>query len=73
MSRRFATLADLMTGRGGVHEISAARLVAIAVADLSGIDRLSSDGAEDDSGGSEDSRDGDDRRACVLMTDVLNQ
>ena len=57
MSRRFATLADLMTGRGGVHEVSAARLVAIAVADLSGIDRLSSDGAEDDSGDAGEDRD----------------
>ena len=43
MSRRFATLADLMTGRGGVHEVSARRLVPVAVADLEGVDRLSSE------------------------------
>ena len=43
MSRRFATLVDLMTGRGGVHEVSARRLVPVAVADLEGVDRLSSE------------------------------
>ena len=43
MSRRFATLADLMTGRGGVHEVSARRLVPVAVEDLEGVDRLSSE------------------------------
>ena len=43
MSRRFATLADLMTGRGGVHEVSGRCLVPVAVADLEGVDRLSSE------------------------------
>ena len=43
MSRRFPTLADLMTGRGGVHEVSARRLVPVAVEDLEGVDRLSSE------------------------------
>jgi hypothetical protein len=39
MSRRYATLASLMTGRGGVHEVSSDRLVAVP-ASGSGVERI---------------------------------
>jgi len=39
MSRRYATLASLMTGRGGVHEVSSGRLVALP-ASGSGVERI---------------------------------
>ena len=37
MSRRYATLPSLMTGRGGVHEVASERLAAVPADELEGI------------------------------------
>jgi hypothetical protein len=61
MSRRYATLDSLMTGRGGVHEVDASRLVPIAVAALDGVEhvRSNNDGEGDDEGGGDEGGDDD--------------
>tara|TARA_B110000971_G_scaffold216893_1_gene252728 strand:- start:239 stop:1462 length:1224 start_codon:yes stop_codon:yes gene_type:complete len=53
MSRRYATLASLMTGRGGVHEVSEDRLVALPA--TGGVERICQRTIETEAGHHHDS------------------